>query len=264
MGNVAKRGLRTRLAIAAMAVSLSAPVAAHAETLKVLTAGAFRQVLLAALPQFKSQGHDITWEADTVGGLAKRIAAGESFDVVFASPAALAAAHGAGKVGDVVDIARVGVGVAVKQGAPKPDLSTVDAFKAALQHARAVAYIDPASGGTSGIYLNGLIDRLGIGDAVRSKSILVKGGFSAERVAGGEADLAIQQISELLPVKGVVLAGPLPPAIQSYTVYSGAAAAATPHKAAADALLTLLRSPEIAKVITTAGMEPLAQKPSTH
>ncbi|MEH2477640.1 molybdate transport system substrate-binding protein [Nitrobacteraceae bacterium AZCC 2146] len=245
---------RSLLAIA-LAWGLTLP--AQAETLKVLTAGAFKQVLLAVLPQYQAMGHDVQWETDTVGGLVRRIEAGEGFDVVFASPAALEQLRKSGKVGGDVDLARVGVGVAVKEGAAKPDISTVDGFRRALLAAKAVAYIDPASGGSSGIYVAGLIDRLGIGDQVRNKSVLVKGGYSAERLVSGEADIAVQQISELLPVKGVVLAGPLPPEIQNYTIYSAALAPGTSKAPAAQVLIDLLRGSDGAAAIASKGMEPI-------
>jgi molybdate transport system substrate-binding protein len=241
-----------------LAVALVLPDVAQAEPLKVLTAGAFKQVLLAILPQFEVAGHEVLWDNDTVGGLLKRIEAGEGFDVVIASPAALETLGKSGRVaGGGVSLAKVGVGVAVREGAAKPDISTVEGFKQALLAAKAVAYIDPASGGSSGIYLSGLLDRLGIGDAVRPKSVLVHGGTSADRVVSGEADMAVQQISELLPVKGVVLVGPLPAEIQNYTVYSAGIAAGTPRRASAEALIDLLRSDGGAAVLTSKGMQPI-------
>ena len=185
----AERAIMTKLKSAglALAIAIALPGAAQAEPLKVLTAGAFKQVLLAVIPQFQASGHDIKWENDTVGNITKRIDAGETFDLVIASPAALDTLGKSGKVaGGAVDLAKVGVGVAVREGAAKPDISSVDAFKQALLAAKGVAYIDPASGGTSGIYVAGLIDTLGIGAEIRQKAVLVPGGAAAERVASGE------------------------------------------------------------------------------
>ena len=239
------------------AVASVAPGVAGAEPLKVLTAGAFKQVLLGVVPQFEQSGHTIELDADTVGALVKRIQGGESFDLVIASPAALDTLRKAGIVTDkATDLARVGVGVGIKEGAPKPDLGTVEGFKRMLLDAKAVAYIDPAAGGTSGIYIAALLDKLGIGPQVRAKSVLVKGGFSAERIVSGEADIAIQQISEILPVKGVVLAGPLPAEIQNYTTYSAGIAAHTANTAAATALIELIRGGKGEAVIRGRGMEP--------
>jgi molybdate transport system substrate-binding protein len=248
----------------ALAVAMVLPGAARAEALKVLTAGAFKQVLLAIIPQFEAEGHEIQWDNDTVGALLKRIEAGERFDVIIASPAALEALTKSGKIaGGGVELAKVGVGMAVREGAARPDISTVEGFKQALLAAKGVAYIDPASGGSSGIYVAGLIDRLGIGAEVRQKSVLVHGGTSADRVVSGEAEVAVQQISELLPVKGVVLVGPLPPEIQNYTVYSAGIAAGTRQGPSAQALIDLLQSPGGAVAIESRGMEPIGQGPPT-
>jgi molybdate transport system substrate-binding protein len=250
-----------RMALA-LAMAMALLDAARADPLKVLTAGAFKQVLLAVIPQFEAAGRPVQWDNDTVGALLKRIEAGESFDVVIASPAALEALAKSGKIaGGGIGLARVGVGMAVREGAAKPDISTVEGFKQALLAAKAVAYIDPASGGSSGIYLSGLIDRLGIGAEVKPKSVLVHGGTSADRLVSGEADVAVQQISELLPVKGVVLVGPLPPEIQNYTVYSAGIAAGTRQGPSAQALIDLLRSQDGAVAIKSKGMEPIGPGP---
>src|SRR5205814_1370292 len=138
-----------------------------------LTAGAFKQVLLALVPDFEKQsGHKVILENDTVGALSKRIEGGETFDVAVLTPAAVNDLATKGKLaaGSGVNLARVGVGVMVRAGAPKPDISTVDAFKRALIAAKSVAYIDPASGGSSGIYVAGLLDRLGIAAEIRPKA----------------------------------------------------------------------------------------------
>ncbi len=249
-----------QVAAVCVSLSLSWSWAAQADTLKVLTAGAFRQVLTSVLPPFEAAGHQVELQADTVGGLVKRIQGGESFDLVIASPAALATLRQAGRIaGADADLARVGIGIAVKEGAAKPDISTVEGFRQALLAAGHVTYINPAAGGSSGIYLDGLIDKLGIGREVRAKAVLVNGGYSADRVAAGEADIAVQQISELLPVKGVVLVGPLPPEIQNYTIYAGAPAAGTAKAATVQVLIDLLRSRDGAAAMAGKGMEPIAR-----
>ncbi len=141
--------------------------AATAAEIKVLTAGAYKQVVIALQPEFEKQtGHKLVVDNGTVGQLVKRIEGGEAFDVVVVSPGAAAGLVKTGKVvaGSSVNIARVGIGVMVKEGAPKPDVSSVDAFKKALLAAKSVAYIDPASGGSSGIYLAGLFEKMGIAD----------------------------------------------------------------------------------------------------
>jgi molybdate transport system substrate-binding protein len=170
--------LRVRYVALAFAIAVVLSGEARAEPLKVLTAGAFKQVLLAVIPQFEASGRKVKWETATVGNIINRIEAGESFDLVIASPAALTALGKSGKLEGGIDLAKVGVGMAIREGAAKPDIGSVDAFKQALLAAKSVAYVDPAAGGSSGIYVSGLIDRLGIGAEVRRKAVLVQGGGS--------------------------------------------------------------------------------------
>ena len=154
-----------------------------AAEVKVLTAGAFKQVVLAVVPEFEKQtGHKVVVDNDTVGGLTKKIEGGEQFDVVVLTPAAIDSLTSKGKISDGSKsvLARVGVGVMVKAGAPVPDIGSVEAFKRALISAKTVAYIDPASGGSSGIYIAGLLDRLGIADQIKPKAKLKQGGYVAD------------------------------------------------------------------------------------
>ena len=246
------------LVLATLFAATVAMPGAGAADIKVLTAGAFKQVVLALVPDFeKTTGHKVTLDNDTVGALVKRIEGGEAFDVAILSPAAIDSLTKAGKIAPGAPaLARVGVGVVVKAGAPPPDIATVDAFKQALLAAKSVAYIDPAAGGSSGIYVAGLLDRLGIADAVKSKAKLIKGGAVAEHVAAGEAEIGIHQISEILPVKGAVLVGPLPKEIQNYTVYAAGVGAAARDGDAAKALVAFLSGPAAAPVLQAKGMEP--------
>jgi molybdate transport system substrate-binding protein len=235
----------------------AAHVASAAE-LKVLSAGAFKPVLVALQPAFEREtGHRLHIENDTAGALQKRIAAGEAFDVVFSSPASLQALRDAGKLSAdaAVPVARVGIGVAVKRGAALPDISTVDAFRTVLLEARSVAYIDPAAGGSSGIYLDQLFERWGIAPLVRGKAVLVPGGLVATRVVDGSAELAIHQISEILAVPGAQLVGPLPKEIQNYTVYAGAVSAQSQNVEAAKQLIAALRAANAAEILKAKGME---------
>ena len=159
----------------------------------------------------KETGHKAVVDNDTAGGLARRIEGGEAFDLAVITPGVINDLAGKGKIvgGTRVNVARVGVGVVVKEGAPAPDVSNVEAFKSALIAAKTVAYIDPASGGSSGIYLTGLFDKLGIAAEIKPKAKLKQGGYVADLIASGEAELGLHQISEILPVKGVKLVGPL-------------------------------------------------------
>ena len=155
-----------------------------------------------------------------------------------------------------VAVARVGIGVVVRQGTPIPDVSTEDALRRALLAAPSIAMIDPASGGSSGPAVLALFARLGIADAVRGRLVLKQGGAVADLVAGGHAALGLHQISEILPVPGVVLAGPLPASLQSYTAYAAAVGSHAGDPAAARRLLDTLHSPDAAAALRARGMEP--------
>jgi len=239
------------------AFAVGAPMACAAE-IKLLTAGAMRAVVVAVLADFEKQtGHKVSLDNDTAGGLSKRIDGGEAFDVAIITPAVVDDLAKKGRIvpGSRIDLAKVGMGVAIKEGAPAPDIGTVDAFKRTLLAAKSVAYIDPKAGGSSGIYFDKLLDRLGIADQVRPKAKLKAGGYVAELVANGEAEIAIHQISEIVPVKGVTLAGPLPAEIQNTTVYAGGIGAAARDGAAAKALVAFLAGPAIDPILKSKGMQ---------
>ncbi len=248
--------LAAALLLAAIAFTGSRAAAAD---LKVLTAGAFKQIVVALAPQFEQQtGHKLIIENETVGALVKKIENGEAFDVTFLSPGAVDELTKKGKIADGsrVNIARVGVGVMVKEGAPKPDIGTVDAFRRTVLAAKSVAYIDPASGGSSGIYVAKLLDELGIAGEVKPKAKLKQGGYVADLIESGEAELGIHQISEIVPHKGVTLVGPLPKEIQNYTTYAAGIASAAKDKEAAVALVKFLSGPRTAEILKSKGMEP--------
>ena len=253
--------MKTKLRYAAFiagALGLAAP--AHAAEVKVLTAGAFKQVVLALVPNYERQtGNHVTVDNGTTGQLKKRIEGGEAFDVLVITPAVVDEMIASGKLaaGSKVNLASVGIGVVVKQGAPKPDIATVDEFKRALLKAKTVAYIDPASGGSSGIYIDKLLVKLGIADQIRPKAKLKKGGHVADLIVSGEAELGIHQISEIVPVKGVTLVGPLPKEIQNTTTYAAGLSASAKDKAAAQELIQYLSGPDAAAVLKSKGMEPV-------
>jgi molybdate transport system substrate-binding protein len=249
--------MKTITSLMAVMVLTGGMATANAAEVKILTAGAMKAVVLELVPVFEKQtGHKAVIDNDTAGGLTKRIEGGEAFDLVVVTPGAVKELAAKGKfAGSGVNVARVGVGVVVKEGAPAPDIATVEAFKKALLAAKSVAYIDPASGGSSGIYIAGLLDKLGIAAEVKPKAKLKKGGYVAELIASGEAELGLHQISEILPVKGVKLVGPLPAEIQNYTVYAAAVGAQAREEAAAQAMLKLLAGPEAEPVLKARGME---------
>ncbi len=232
-----------------------------ADTFKVLTTGAFKQVVVAVADDYqKRTGHKIDIQNDTAGAIAKRVAAGENFDVLVLPPSAMSAFAASGVVDkdSVVSLAKVGIGVAVKNGTALPPLATVDDFKRMLQNTRRVAIINPASGGSSGIYLESLFQRMGLAEDMKAKAVLVNGGLVAEKLISGEADVAIHQISEILPVKGAVLVGPLPEAIQNYTTYAAALQAKSPKSEIANAFLQSFNSPQGKTIMRDKGMMPLS------
>lgn len=254
--------LTPMLVATALTVAMTQGViqAAHASEVKVVSGGAFKQVLTALVTQYQSEsGNKVAVTYQTVGQHLKLIRAGEEqFDVAVLTPDALASLAKEGKIvpGSPVDLARTGVGVVVKAGTPVPDIATVDAFKRAVLAAKSVAFIDPKAGGSSGIYVEKLLERLGIADAVNAKAVLVHGGAVADHVVDGEAELGIHQISEILPVKGAVLVGPLPAEIQNFTTYAAGVGAAAADPAAAAGLVKFLSGPQALPIIKSKGMEP--------
>lgn len=143
------------------------------------------------------------------------------------------------------------LGVGVRKGAPRPDVSTVDAFRQAMVGARAIAY---SKAGASGIYFSKLIDRLGIAETVNARAVIIPMGFTAEKVASGEADIAIQQISELMSVDGIDIAGPFPAEIQSVSTFDAAIFADAKNPNGAAAFLAMLTSPAAAKAYADGGL----------
>jgi molybdate transport system substrate-binding protein len=250
--------LATALTLVTSQVAMS-QIAKSAE-IKVVSGGAFKQVLTALAAQYeKESGNKVEVTYQTVGQHLALIRDGkEEFDVAILTPEGIDGLAKDGKVvtGTRADLAKVGVGVVVKAGAPLPDISTDEAFKRALIAAKSVAYIDPKAGGSSGIYVAGLLKRLGIADEVNAKAVLVQGGAVADRVADGEAEIGVHQISEILPVAGVTLVGPLPADIQNFTVYAAGVGATAKDAAAAKDFVRFLTGSHALPIIKAKGMEP--------
>jgi len=237
------------------------PPLAGAQSLTVLTAGAMKPLVAAVASDVESRtGVKLLVQTDTAGALLKRIQGGERFDVAILTEAGARTVADAGIAAKAQSLARVGIGVAVKRGAPVPPMASVDDFKHAVQGARKVAYIDPRAGGSSGIYLQGLFERLGLADAVAAKAVLVPGGLTAMRIVAGEADLALQQSSELANLDGVVLAGMLPPEIQNFTTYGWALARSSQAGDAAQALVAALTRAVAEGALKKIGIEPPAAR----
>jgi molybdate transport system substrate-binding protein len=216
--------------------------------------GAMRE--LTALYEAES-GISIEAEFAPTVALLERLRAGEAADIAILTAQGVdeLTREGVIRAGSRTDVALSFVGIAVRAGAPKPDISSVAACKTALLAARAVAY---SKIGASGLFFAGLIERLGIAAEVNAKAVIVPSGFTAERLVSGEADLAVQQISELMVVPGIEVAGPLPAEIQTVATFSAGIPADSARSEPAGALLRFLASPAIAPVLRRAGLEPAA------
>ncbi len=184
-----------------------------------------------------------------------RLRGGEVADAAILTAAGIDGmiAEGVIRPGTRTDVALSFVGIAVKAGAPQPDIGTVAAFKATVLAARSVAY---SKIGASGIFFASLIERLGIAAEVNARAVVVPAGFTAERLVSGECDLAVQQVSELMVVPGIDVAGPLPADIQTIATFSGGVLSNSRQSEQAAGFLRFLASPGIAPILRRTGLEP--------
>ena len=255
---VAKRVAQAAIGALIGAATLTVLVAgADPAEVKVLSAGAVKPVLGEVAEAFRQEtGYHVALTFDTVGALRKR-ARTEPADLLIVSDEALDDLGREGVVvpGSRVDIARVGIGMGVKQGAPRPDISTPEALKQTLLGVTSVAYMDPAKGATSGIHFAKVLERLGIAEAMRDRTVLWPSGSSAEAIVAGRAEVCVQQMSEILPVAGVTLVGPLPSALQKITTYSAGLSVKVQNRAAAEAFLAFVRRPAFKPRFAAAGLD---------
>ena len=225
-------------------------------TIRVLSTLALKGAVHALASQYQAGG-GARIDADFAPTLAllTRLRAGEAADVVILTREGLDEVAREGRVdaGSCVDLARSFVGIAVKAGAPQPDIATEAALRAALLAARSVAY---SRLGASGILFAGLIEQLGIASDINAKAVIIQQGFTAEKLVSGEADLAVQQISELKQIDGIDVVGPIPRDLQTPAVFSAGRIAATNKPDEANRLLRFLASPEVAPVLRDSGLEP--------
>ena len=250
---------RTAIAVAMWAAitGVGAGVTAAAE-IRVFSAGAVRAIVAELAQAFQQEtGNTVTLSFGTVGVTRGKLASAEPVDVVIMTDVAIddVAKQGAVVAGSRADLARTGMGLGVREGAPKPDIATPEAFKHTLLSAKSIVYVDPAQGATSGIHFASVLDRLGIAAAVKGKTQLVPGGYPAEKVATGEAAVVVHQISEIVPVKGVVLVGPLPPDLQKVTVYSAGLATRSAAPETARAFIAFLTRPAFKVKFAAAGLD---------
>jgi molybdate transport system substrate-binding protein len=256
--------IRCRSALLVAAWVLVAGAASAAEV-KVLISGGLSAAYRTLVPEFEraSKNTVVTASGASMGTTPKaipnRLQRGEPADVVIMVGDALDGLIAQGKVvaGSRVDLARSSIGMAVRPGTPKPDISSVDAFKKTLLAAKSIAYSDSASG----VYLSTvLFQRLGIADQVLPKSRRILAEPVGAAVVRGEAEIGFQQISELLPMQGIELVGPLPPELQKVTVFSAGIVVGAKEPEAGKALIRFLASPAAAPVIANSGLQPAAAK----
>jgi molybdate transport system substrate-binding protein len=228
----------------------------HAAEIRVLSSNAIKTAYVELIPQFERAGeHKVATTFAGTQGINSRMQAGEIFDLVIMSSDGIDALIKDGRLaaGSRVDLVRSGIGVAVRAGAPKPDIGSSDALKRALLAAKSVGY----STGPSGVYLVELFERLGIAAEIKPKAkVSVSGQPVGELIARGEAEIGFQQVSELLPVAGIDYLGPLPQDIQRVTVFAAGIHASAKQVDAAKALVKFLTAPAAAPVIKSKGLEP--------
>jgi len=264
MKTISRKNIAKTAALA-LTCALLTVAAARADELKVVTSGAFTAAYLELVPEYERATHNklLTEFGPSMGtthnAIPIRLERGEVIDVVIMVAPALADLIKQGKVraGSQVDLVQSYIGMAVKAGAPKPDISTLDALKRTLLAAKSIAYSDSASG----VYLSTeLFPKLGIADQIKGKTRKIEADPVGGVVAKGEAEIGFQQISELLPVKGIDIVGHLPPGAQRVTVFAAGIPATSKHPEAAKALIQWLASPAAYPAIKKSGLEPVKSK----
>ena len=240
---------------AVLSVLMLAGTAAAAE-IHVIASSGFREVYLELVPQFEQMNkHKVVASFASSPDIMKRAKAGESADLFILASGSVDELIKLGKVvpGSRVDLAKSGIGIAVHTGAPQPDISSSDAVKRALLAAKSIGY----SGGASGVYITELFQRMGIADQLKPKLRQAPAGVPVgELIARGEVEIGLHQMSELLPVAGIDLLGPLPVDIQQFTVFSAGVSTAAKASDAAKELVKFLTAPGTAPLIRKKGMEP--------
>jgi molybdate transport system substrate-binding protein len=247
------------LVVSSCFVLLDCGSIAVAAEVKLLSAVALKPVMDALVPEFeKTSGHKVTISYGTVGALSDRLQKGEPADVAIVAGAQIDNLQTQGKIvgGSRVNIARVGVGAVVRKGAAKPDISSVEAFKHTMLSAQSILYPDPAGGGPPGIWMSGLLDRLGIGAEMKPKTRLANPGPDFyDSIAIGEVEIGFNQISENLAALNVDPVGPLPTAIQNYTQFAAGIGSSSTQVDAAKGLIKFLTSPTSTALFKAKGYE---------
>jgi molybdate transport system substrate-binding protein len=266
--NNAPRARHLAVAIFAAFVWFTSASGQNAPSLKVMISGGFRAAYEELVPKFELETGltIVTAYGGSMGNapnaIPNRLESGESADLVILASSALEELVKKHKVipGTRVDLAQSIIAIAVRAGAPKPDISTLEGLKRTLLAAKSIAYSDS----TSGVYLSTeLFQRLGIADAIRSKCMRIDVGMVGTVIARGDAEIGFQQLSELLPIAGIDIVGPIPSEAQKMTVYSGGVVVTSEQVAMAKQFLLFLASPEAAAAIKKSGMQPASEQPTT-
>ena len=249
--------MSVRIPLAILLLLPAMPFGASAAEIKVLAGSAIQPVMNEIVPVFeRKSGHRVVFDYGTVGGMAQRIQRDEKADLAVVSGPQMDDLERSGKIlsGTRLDLGKTGIGVFVRKGASKPDIGSVESFKRALLAAKSIGYNDPAAGAPVGIYLIGLFERLGIADTLKSKTVAFK--ERSERfgaVARGDVEIGFNQISEIIAVAAVDLVGPLPDAIQNYTLLSIGSVSSGEHRDVAMALLVYLATPDVVAIFRSRG-----------
>lgn len=241
---------------AAAVLMLALGIGAQAAEIKVLSSNAVKSVLEELAPQFeKTTKNKIAFTFDTAAALKGQIEKGAAFDLAILTDAAIDDLIKQGKISGATRtaLARSGAGVAVKKGAPKPDISTTEAFKRTLLGAKSIGFVEQ---GATGIYLKTLFQRLGIAEELKPKLKMLVGIGAGEAVAKGEVEIGMTQIAEILPYAGAELVGPLPAEIQVYTDFAAGVGANAKEPEGAMSLIKFLGTPAAVSVIKAKGLVP--------
>lgn len=231
---------------------------AQAAELKVMSTVALTPTLDELVPKYEASGNHLTIVYSTIANLKKKIDAGETADVLILSRPVLDDLQSQGKVAkdSVVDLGTSYVAVGVRAGAALPDISTPEKLKAALLATKSISYADPAKGGASGVHMAKVIDRLGITEEMKPKTILVPNAQAGELVAKGEAEMGVAQASEIAAVPGTRVVGPLPGDFDSKMTFSAGVGSTAKDPVAAKMLIELLAGPTGKAVLKSKGMDP--------
>jgi molybdate transport system substrate-binding protein len=257
MSRTSKRAVMTAAA-GLMLYSLDATAGSAAE-IKVLTSVALTSALDEIAPKFEqTTGNKVTIGYSLIADIRKRILDGEAADVIILSRPVMDELDKQQKFasGSVTNVAGTPVALAIRAGAPKPDISTADTLKSTLLAAKMIVYADPAKGGASGVYFAHVLDRLGIADALKAKTILVPGAQTAEVVAKGIADIGAAQGSEIVPVAGAELLGPLPGEFASTILFTAGIGTNTKIPDAAKSFIQFLTGPVAGPLFSAKGFQP--------